>query len=662
MKTSSGFRNEGFVDETVHYICLFRLKNDKKYKEQKSKEIIAAICAMLNSNGGKVRIYNDSKCNSSDCLLPIVSRMLEQHIISIVGLRLTTSKICIEQKEESLVIVVKKADLLITTSYNLCLPCQTQVVQLDPREPLEKVKKDIVNRKVVWEPVELGSHHTTFYRGQDCSFREGKTCQLKHLVSRQFKRTTLADRMTGKSNKFSSFVSAFANYRGGHIYYGITEDRIVEGEVVASEEDKCDIIKKVEKGINKMIWPERIGQPKKGENWDIFFESVLDENSIAIPCTFVIVFYVAPCLGGVFTEEPECYEMVEKKVQKITFIRWVERIQYDEVSCSESITSQIKRISWSSNRIQKIYIFADEQLTQRLNNGESMQDIYKCLRSAYPDLNEISLLILSKKVMVSYRSNCFRKAEELLKQYEDLLRKTKDGGIFNAIRAYMNVALSRAKGKGEIPMEKLISDALSQAEIIEPGLISAAIYVLVATMTSFLLPKSEQVSKLPGYMATILSTRALEHLRYVHDSSMLRMDMERRAHITIALHHLRYNACGMKTEEEVVSKDVEKAKSSLAEVDKSIDEGNSINNYRKIQLSIAKAYFFIRQYEIRPDKLLLQEAFQFSKQAETLAIEGNFQEMLQRARACTALCTEELIRFAFMSSKTTKRTPLQSCS
>ena len=46
---------------------------------------------------------------------------------------------------------------------------------------------------------------------------------------------------------------------------------------------------------------------------------MLDENSKPIPSTFVIVIYIAPCLGGMFTEVPECYEMVEGKVKKMLF-------------------------------------------------------------------------------------------------------------------------------------------------------------------------------------------------------------------------------------------------------------------------------------------------------------------------------------------------------
>ena len=183
--------------------------------------------------------------------------MLEQSMISIIGLNQTVSNINFKEDKESIVILVKKSDSisLVTTNYNLYLPSQSQVVQVSPLEPLEKVNEDIMNRKVVQEPVQLGSHCTIFLKGTNSGLLESKIVQLKHLKAGPSKRTKLADRMTGKDNKFSCYVSAFANYNGGHTYYGITDDGLVESELILNEKDKREITKKVGKAINKMIWP-----------------------------------------------------------------------------------------------------------------------------------------------------------------------------------------------------------------------------------------------------------------------------------------------------------------------------------------------------------------------------------------------------------------------
>jgi predicted HTH transcriptional regulator len=52
---------------------------------------------------------------------------------------------------------------------------------------------------------------------------------------------SLADRMVSKHIRFACYVSAFANHRGGHIYYGVKDDGSVEGEIFGQndEEVRC---------------------------------------------------------------------------------------------------------------------------------------------------------------------------------------------------------------------------------------------------------------------------------------------------------------------------------------------------------------------------------------------------------------------------------------
>jgi hypothetical protein len=114
-------------------------------------------------------------------------------------------------------ILIKKADSLITTNYNLYLPSKTQVVQTFSLEPQEKVKDDILNRKDVLESVQSGSHCKIFVEGENCNFYECKMVQFKNPKASSSKRTKLADRTIGKSNKFSCYVSTFGNYNGGHM-------------------------------------------------------------------------------------------------------------------------------------------------------------------------------------------------------------------------------------------------------------------------------------------------------------------------------------------------------------------------------------------------------------------------------------------------------------
>ena len=625
------------VDETGHsiYFCKFEsIPANRKYKEQKLNEIIAAICAMLNSNGGKVILYNEFKCKKVKRLSSLVVRILEQSMISIIGLNQTVSNINFKEDKESIVISVKKADSLITTNYNLYLPSQSQVVQVFPSEPLEKVKDDIINREVVQEPVQFGSHCKTFAKGTNSSFQDNKSVQLKHLKAVASKRTTLADRMTGKGNKFSCYVSAFANYNGGHIYYGIRDDGVVEGELISNENDQSEIRKKVEKVINKMTWPKQIGQPTRGEHWEIFFESVKDENSKPIPSTFVIVIYIAACLGGVFTEEPECYEMVEGKVEKISFVTWKKRVlQLDGVD----IPAAVQRIEWSSSATERRCTEAREVLMTAINNGkwEIFSKRAKLFEDKYPEV-EVKLMVLSRKVIASYRQGCLQKARLLLVDYDKLLSKANDPLIFEVIYLCLKAALKRAEREFEAVSE-LLEGALLKADQLTPGIITAVTFSFAAM---------NQTSGLneDGPSSAELSRKVLEHLKYI-PRSQVQVEMEHKAYIILATYHLGYDMSGKIIEKHVNQSKLETAKSSIMALNKSVCSGYSLSRYREVQFNMVQSTLYYRYAQVNPEKneIFLEEAFQFSKKAQHLARASNFDEMVTWANVSVALYTEKLV-------------------
>ena len=639
---------DGHVDETHRAIPLGKFENCKRYKEQIIQEIKAAICAMLNSNGRKIVIDIETDGNET----PVggspfsqVIRMLEQSMIPIIGTQNTISNITLKEDKEGIVISVKKSDSLVTNYYNLYLPTKTQVVRVSSWEPLTK----ITNRKVVLEPVKLGCHCQIFRKDKSCEFSESQTVQFKKLEARATKRTTLADRIIGKDNKFSCYVSAFANYRGGHIYFGIGDDGIVVGERIANEEDERKITRKVEKAIKKMIWPDHICQLKRGENWDIFFQPVLDEDNKPIPSTFVIVIYIAPCLGGVFAEQPECYEMVEGKITKMSFITWKKRIlpQPMELCFVDNGPSRLKRVTWSSNGIRNLCVFADRLLAQYVNNGKSIETISANLEHTFPDHKvELKLLVLFKRVMISYRSNCFITAKHLLQEYTDLLTATTEFELFDAMRVYLQTALYRARGDSE-SLRAILPGALAYAEKIEPAITSAAIYLLLATVE--ILFQTKDVCKLRVKTPTIFSIRALERLKEVTDSSIVKADMEQKSHIALTLFYLGGDITGKLTKKLVDNESLEKAHSSIMAVQTSIDQGNPISIYRTIQFNIVNSVLHYRYSQVQLDEkvLLLQKAFDFSKSAESIATKFKFEEMLGWARACMALCTEGLVRAHF---------------
>ena len=636
------------VDKSGHVIILGEFENNKKYKEQILKEITAAMCALLNTNGGKVmiRFETDPKIpveGSPFSNVSSVIRILEQSMISIIGLNQTVSKIQFIEDKESKILVIKKSDSLIPTNYNLYLPSQKQVVQVYSWEPPQKVMEDIIARKIVEEPVQRDSHYKNFRKGRRCGFYESKISQLKNLKAEQSKRTRLTDRMTGKGNKFICYVSAFANYRGGHVYYGIKDDGIVEGEEI-SNDDISDITKKVEKAINKLMWPEETSQPKRGEHWEIFFEPVLDENFKPIPSTFVIVIYIAPCLGGVFTEEPECYELVEKKVQKVSFGNWKKRmIQPVCLRGKEEISSSVQRTKWSSAAAHKDFTIRGEKLRQLIGNGRWKAFDKECeYLESKSESHDVKLLVLSQKVRANFRRGEFSKASEHLKHYEEILPKARDRSFFEVIGFYLRAALYRATGNFK-RLKEFLAKALASAELIEPGLVTATVYTFAGTVTDWI----DSVDSTEKVSPDILSLKAREHLQRAPDHSEVLGDMERKLDMTLATFYLGFNINGQHLQDEIDSSRLEKAKGHIRAIDESVREGHPLKTYFDTQRNLVLAIYKYRQSQAHSASertRLLRNAFSCAEKAERLARDSEFTEMVRWSLTFKGMCTEELVR------------------
>ena len=626
-----------YIDQTTYEVSFSKFNEKKKYKEDIVKEIIAGICAMLNSNGGKVVINIDAGSNDiSLSQISLVVRIVEQKLIDIIGTNITQN-VNFEDETTTVTIFVEKADSLITVNYHLYLPSTTQVVPVPPSESREKVKDDIVNRKVIHAAVQFESHKKAFLKGKKCDLSEAKTVQLKNLKAGTSNCRTLADRMTCQSNKLTYYVSSFANYNGGHIYYGIDDDGVVVGESIPDELE-LEITKKVEKSINKMIWPE---QPKRNVHWEIFFEPVFDDNSSPIPSTFVIVIYIAPCLGGVFTEKPECYEIVKGKVAKMSFTTWKSRIlQPIELFHPPIIYPIGKRTKWGSSRIQKVCSLADELLVTTINNGKSIQVISNNLVKTNPDLIEVRLLILAKNVMASYRSFSFKEARDYLDEYEKSLRTATEFWMFDAIRVYLEAAISTVQGDVKA-VRNILPNALDQAKNITPGRISAAIYLLAGM--NLLQQKGDD-----DHSSVLFFTRALEHIKDVQDTytPKIRADMEHKAQILLALLYLGCNTAGVPTKNLIDSECLEKVRSSIMAVEQSIREGHKMNPYRQVQFCLVQSIFLYRKSQLEPDKKLafVSEALEFCEKAKERADECDFKDTVKWSKDRVSLFTQDLLR------------------
>ena len=294
---------------------------NKKVKDKILDEIEINICVLSNSNGGKLilKIDDDTSGDSGD-----IVRRIEQRLKPVLHIgELQKVKHVIEEKGE-MTLVVPGLRRLCTVKTNLFVTTNKEVHMIPAIEDVN-VREILFERRVVEIREQKVPEH--FYLNRDCGFRESINMQFKQLKTEKTKNKNFASRII--DNKFKDYVSGFANGSGGQIFYGINDSGVVVGEKFHEsgvKKEKQQITKEIEKAIQKMIWAGNSSEIKCGEQWDIKFVPVMNDENEMTQSTFVVVICVQPYIGGVFTAEPESYCVENGEVKKMPFDTWRENV------------------------------------------------------------------------------------------------------------------------------------------------------------------------------------------------------------------------------------------------------------------------------------------------------------------------------------------------
>ena len=638
-------------------VCLNMMRG-KKYKKGKMKEIVATFNAVLNSNGGCVSLALQSGTTSN---VQSLKRAIEQRLSGILGFSFMRDHIHpVSSRTDELVYTVEGAYRLCTMNYNLYIPTETQATAVPPKTPIADVKEMLPYQKCIVEMkqlVEIGTHCKEFVYEQNIGNPrvESKTVQFKELKAEKSKCVTLGDRMTNKANKFANYVSAFANHRGGHIYYGVQDDGVVKGELV---EDKEEITKKVSKAINKMVWPTECEGAKRGQHWEIFFEPVSDANGDIVPSTFVIVVYIARCTGGVFTEEPESYHVVHGEVKKMGSKEWRERI------FQTPLPEYVARAQWSCERNEKLFHSLIEKMV-RLRNNANKKDFERLVKQEmHEDSNSYKhLTILSQQAAFASRRNELVKAEKLIKQYDDVLQRNGNNGdfmLFLCLSFHIKSIKERCAATTARGYE-LAAICLRNMESIPPGLCSAWFYLHAALLLTTIACEEkcqDRCAKIA--LAKTFDEKALEHLSHLSGLSKTVADVQQIIYINLASLYLACSMNGtMVVTTAIPEDDITCATNCLMKVEKSILEGHALSSLRQIQYLLAKSSMLFRQSQLSTSteqlrRSQLESSLRYSQEALKLALSCHFGEFVRYSRQQKQCVTEEIVRDGFRNLKLKK--------
>lgn len=622
----------------------------KTCKEDQMKKILSTICALLNSGGGNIRLcfqQNPSRRYIQDSV-----RMIEQRAVEILAVKTMMSYIKFETHSQQVIINVTQASYLISVSFNLYLPSQTQVILVPPNEPIENVKKILQVESTELKSVGTAeSQKNTFIKGQIFGLVESSMVQLKNLKAESSKCVTLADRITGKSNKLTAYVSAFANHYGGHIYYGVSPEGIVEGQVV-TEKEKQEITKKTAKVINKMIWPLHCDKPQKGKQWDISFEPVKDASGNPISSSFVIVIYVAPCPGGVFTDDPESYHILEGQVKKIPFCDWLAKMTETLTSSQSSFARRyIRRVDWSSKRRRKIFLELTTRLIHFRNNGKN--DVFSTLSELamqrFPE-SETKLIVKAEEIVMAYKQHCYKKAESLLRDFSECLTSVKDSSILEVRSLQLRSMIERGKGNYQ-ESNKIAEDGLQIMQFIAPGFTTVWFYIhaaMAATTLSNNEVDSQKCLELKKKARQYLDLAARD-ANLLDDFSEEVSDIQQKLSTYKAFVLLGCSVTGESARQRYdTTGDIDAAAKELAFVHEIALTGKPLTHYRKVQYHLAQCDLLSLRKEGLGENSTrnVKRAFDHVTKAVTLARKYNFQDVIHYANKRRADLTEDLVRNA----------------
>lgn len=614
------------------------------------EEIIKSINALLNTSGGKLELCY--KGNHTKKAVENFVRTIEQKVGMITMLN---NIIVCHPSPRKIVFNVTRGNCLSTLSSGLFLPTKYQVMAVPP-EMLESAKRIMEDASTRKELAGLRSYNRDFVLDQNANFDEDENIQCKALKSEKSKCVRFVDRMTDKSNKFTCYISAFANYIGGHIYYGIDDNRVVKGQIVSDTSEMESITEKVQKTIKKMkCRPGLRGEPKRGKQWDIFFEPVKDSEGKCVPSTYVIVVAVARCPGGVFAEEPESYCVSDGKVVKMDFSDWMRRFSMGVPSEQlESVPSHVPRVPWSSSKNQVVFQRVKSMLVMYRNNNCMKHFKMFCMIAVrnFPE-SLVHLVIAAEKISVAIKNQHFQKAEKLLRVYTELITSDQDAVVFQVLALYLRSRLQRSMGQHE-ESYKVAQDGLQIMQLLTPSIVTVWFYIHVDAVEGIL----------AGEYACQSSERCIptEHKwldMALRDADTLNDeggvdDLRQKLHIYLAMSYLSTTLTGQTVGKRVTSAEINRAESKLQDVlQSSVFNGNTLTHFRESQFKLANSDLYYRKYENCSPKVdgakFLKSAFHYADAGRRLAEENHFEEVVRYANNRRARITEKLVKNADIS-------------
>ncbi|XP_057629933.1 schlafen family member 1-like [Chionomys nivalis] len=315
---------------------------------KQNTNILPAVCALLNSQGGKVRVhianqdYNYNKHRTG--------KDLETSFKAIMPL--AQNHLDFKQEGRCFVISVKSRSLdnsglkPATIATNLyvrngasCHPMDLHTAlqffedlenpglrspiktMWSDKRPGEDVREELCipgqEELPVQEELDVQELAAAFFNQTELTEEKFSFSESKNVEYKSFKTKKLVQRV---KDILPKTLSAFANTDGGYLFIGLDEK---EKQIVGFEAEKSDLVHletEIEKCIQKLPVIHFCEEKQEKIKYTCKFIPVLRQGAV---CSYVCALRVERFCCAVFAEEPESWHVEDSCVKRFTIKEWV---------------------------------------------------------------------------------------------------------------------------------------------------------------------------------------------------------------------------------------------------------------------------------------------------------------------------------------------------
>ena len=279
-----------------------------------------------------------------------------------------------------------------------------------------------------------------------------------------------------------------------------------------------------------------------------------------------------------------------------------------------------------------------EDLTDRLNSDCNHDELHAASRTAQEKykISDVELTCLSKLVSFHLRKGDYDKAEEVLDEYSKILPKSTKHTRGKVMEQYLQSIMARCKGEYKKSYE-IANKCLTDLENLPVSTMSAAFYVQIATLENILAMQTENREEMLSLLRNAEETYniAKSHLDQLQVHSTTKAEYQQKIYINKALLYLGCSLSGDILPDSESCIDIEKAQEYLSMTQEIvIRQGYRLSKFRKIQSLFAYACLSYRMANDKQSRYneLLKYAVDYSKEAESLARDLGFAEMMTYAK------------------------------